>query len=61
MLNKGVHGQTVGIRVVDFVPPTTGASKVRWSCVDAIAEEISIRDIQLLQSKPPAGCEATPE
>jgi hypothetical protein len=29
-MNKGVHGQTVGIRIVDFVPTTT-ASKLRWT------------------------------
>eukprot|EP01052_Picozoa_sp_SAG31_P026510 SAG31_NODE_2406_length_5762_cov_6.711107_8_plen_38_part_01 len=38
-----MHGETVGIRIVDFVPPTT-TTKIRWSCLDAIEPVISIRD-----------------
>jgi hypothetical protein len=37
-MNKGVHGQTVGIRIVDFVPSTT-TDKIKWSCLASIGGE----------------------
>jgi hypothetical protein len=51
----------VGIRIVDFVPETT-TDKLKWSCLSAIGGgDISVRDIQLLKSQPPEGCQGRAE
>jgi len=57
--NNGVHGETVGIRIVDFISPAITATKLRWRCLSAIggpSSDISIRSITARHAAPPAGC-----
>ena len=34
----GIHGRSVGARVVDFVPVTAAVAKVRFRCITAMGE-----------------------
>lgn len=51
----GIHGETVGNRVVDFVGAAVdGASAVAWQCLSAAEEPVALRSFGVYTSQRPA-------
>ena len=56
----GIHGQTVGSRVVDVIPSITGPATLRWACVASIPASTTVTLKSLMATKlvPPPGWQA---
>lgn len=53
-LSSGVHGLSVGTRVIDVLPQPVTAERLRFQCLASAGDPISLRSISVFVAQPPA-------